>query len=68
VNRAANITALTGGLVVIVLGVLLVLDAGGQITLRFAYTGPLIVAGVGAVLLASGLEARARARGSSALD
>ncbi len=37
-RRAPNITALTGGLVVIVLGVLLVLAAGGQITLRFAYT------------------------------
>jgi len=55
-------TALTGGLVVIVLGVLLVLAAGSQITLRFAYAAPLIVAGVGAVLLASGLEARARGR------
>ncbi len=61
-------TALTGGLVAIVLGLLLVLAAGGQITLRFAYTGPLIVAGVGAVLLASGLEARARARGLNARD
>lgn len=67
-RRPANLTALTGGLVVIVLGVLLVLDAGGRIALRFAYTGPLIVAGVGAVLLASGLEARARARGSNAPD
>ncbi len=67
-SRAVNITALTGGLVVIVLGLLLVLDAGGQITLRFAYTGPLIVAGVGAVLLASGLEARARAHGSNSRD
>ncbi len=67
-KRALNMTALTGGLVVIVLGVLLVLAAGGHITLRFAYTGPLIVAGVGAVLLASGLEARARASGSNARD
>lgn len=62
-RRAPNITALTGGLVVIVLGVLLVLGAGGEISLRFAYIGPLIVAGGGAVLLASGLEARARSRG-----
>ena len=61
-------TALTGGLVVIVLGVLLVLAAGGEITLRFAYTGPLLVAGVGAVLLASGLEARARPPRSNARD
>ena len=62
-RHTASITALTGGFVVIVLGVLLVLAAGGQITLRFAYTAPLIVAGVGAVLLASGLEARGRDRG-----
>jgi len=63
VRPTASITALTGGFVVIVLGVLLVLAADGQITLRFAYTAPLIVAGVGAVLLASGLEARGRGRG-----
>lgn len=61
-RATANITALVGGLVVIALGVALLLAAGGEITLRFAEAGPLIVAGVGAVLLASGLEARARGR------
>lgn len=59
----ANITALVGGLVVIVLGILLVLEAAGDLTLRFAYAGPLLVAGLGAVLLASGLRARSRSRG-----
>jgi hypothetical protein len=67
-RRTVNITALTGGLVVIVLGVLLVLAAGGEITLRLAYGGPAIVAGAGAVLLASGLEARARGRDALTRD
>lgn len=60
-RRTPNATALTGGVVAIVLGVLLVLDAAGRISLQFAYAGPLLVAGAGAVILASGLSARARA-------
>lgn len=56
-----NVTALTGGIVAIALGVLLVLDASGRISLNLAYAGPLLVAGAGAVILASGLSARARA-------
>lgn len=60
--RSANLTALVSGLAVIVLAVLLILDSGGQITLRFAYAGPLIVAAGGAILLASGIEARRRGR------
>ncbi len=59
-KRTPNVTALVGGIVTILFGVLLVLEAEGQISLQFAYTGPLLVAGAGAVLLASGLSSRAR--------
>ena len=50
----------TDGLATLVLGVLLVLDAGGTITCASRTWGPLIVGALGAVLLASGLEAAAR--------
>ena len=62
-RRAPNITVLMCGIVVLALGVLLVLGAGGTIDLRFAYTVPVIVAALGAILLASGLASRRRGRG-----
>ena len=40
------------------LGVLLLLDQTGLIELRFGYTLPAILACVGAILLAAGLEGR----------
>jgi preprotein translocase subunit SecF len=63
VRRPPNITILMCGLAVLALGVLLVLGAGGTIDLRFAYTVPVIVAALGAILLASGLASRHRGRG-----
>jgi hypothetical protein len=63
VRRSPNITVLMCGIVVLALGVLLVLGAGGTIDLRFAYTVPVIVAALGAILLASGLASRRRGRG-----
>jgi hypothetical protein len=62
-RRSPNITVLLTGLAVLALGVLLVLDAGGAIDLRFAYMAPVLVGGLGAILLASGLAARGRGRG-----
>lgn len=62
-RRPPNITVLVCGIAVLVLGVLLVLSAGGTIDLRFAYTTPVLVAALGAILLASGLASRRRGRG-----
>jgi drug/metabolite transporter (DMT)-like permease len=62
-RRPPNITVLMCGIAVLVLGVLLVLGAGDTIDLRFAYTVPVVVAALGAVLLASGLASRRRGRG-----
>lgn len=59
-RRAPNLTTLAVGIALIVLGVLLVLEQQGRVTLGFAYTGPVLVAGVGAVLLVNGLAARRR--------
>jgi len=46
----------------VALGIVLVLNAGGGIHLGFAYTAPAVVAALGAILLASGLDARGRGR------
>ncbi len=62
-RRPLDITILTCGISLVVLGLLLVLGAGGTIDLRFAYTVPVIVAALGAILLASGLASRRRGRG-----
>jgi hypothetical protein len=61
--RPPNVTVLLTGIAVLVLGVLLVLDANGAIDLRFAYTAPVLVGALGAILLAGGLASRGRARG-----
>jgi hypothetical protein len=62
-RRPPNITVLVCGVAVLALGVLLVLGASGTIDLRFAYTVPVVVAALGAILLASGLASRRRGRG-----
>jgi hypothetical protein len=62
-TRRPNVTALMTGIAILVLGVLLVLDAGGSIDLGFAYTAPVVVGALGAVLLAGGLASRRRGRG-----
>jgi hypothetical protein len=58
VGRRVDAAALVAGLVVIALGVVLLLDAGGQMHLTFAALGPLAAATVGATLVASGLSRR----------
>lgn len=62
-RRPPNITVLMCGAAVLALGVLLVLGAGSTIDLRFAYTVPVVVAALGAILLSSGLASRRRGRG-----
>jgi hypothetical protein len=61
--RSPDITVLLTGVAVFALGVLLVLDADGTIDLRFAYMAPMLVGALGAIMLASGLVGRGRARG-----
>jgi hypothetical protein len=60
VSRPPRLTTLVTGLALVGLGVLLELEATGRLTLRFAYLGPVVVALLGAVLLASGLQSRGR--------
>jgi hypothetical protein len=58
--RSARLTPLVAGVALIALGILLVLDTRGSIHLGFAYAAPAVAAALGIVLIASGLEARAR--------
>jgi hypothetical protein len=58
VGERFDAPALVAGLMVIAFGVVLLLDAGGQIHLTFAALGPLAAAAVGATLVASGLARR----------
>jgi hypothetical protein len=51
-------TSLVAGLVTIGLGVLLLADRTGAIDLSFGYAAPAVLAAVGAILLAAGLEDR----------
>jgi hypothetical protein len=63
-TRSLNVTSLVAGLALVALGVLIVMDADGSIDLGFAYMAPALVAALGAILLASGLAAHGRRRGS----
>ena len=58
--RGLFLTPLVAGVALIALGILLVLDTSGSLHLGFAYAAPGVVAALGIVLIASGLEARAR--------
>ncbi len=55
-NRRLDRVSLVAGLAVCGLGVLLLLDRTGVLDLKFAYGLPAILACVGAVLLAAGLD------------
>ena len=48
--------SLVGGVAVVALGAVLMLDAAGAFELRFATLAPIACAAVGAILLASGLS------------
>jgi hypothetical protein len=54
--RRLDRTSLVAGLVVTVAGAILLLDRVDALDLRFGYGLPLLIAVVGAVLLAAGLE------------
>ena len=62
-TRPPNVTVLMMGIAILALGGLLVLDADGIIDFGFAYTAPVLVGALGAILLASGLSSRRRGRG-----
>jgi hypothetical protein len=54
--RRVDRTSLVAGLAISVAGGVLLLDRTGAIDLRFGYAAPLVIAAVGAILLAAGLE------------
>lgn len=54
--------SLTAGLVLVVLGTVLLLDADGTLHLTFGAMAPLAFGAVGAILLASGLARGGRGR------
>jgi hypothetical protein len=56
--RRVDRTSLVAGLAITVVGVVLLLDRTGAIDVRFDYAAPLVIAAVGAILLAAGLEGR----------
>jgi hypothetical protein len=58
VTRSPDPTSLVAGVAVLALGVLLLLDAGGTLDLRFGVLAPVGCAAAGAVLLASGMTRR----------
>jgi hypothetical protein len=58
VTRSPDPTSLVAGIAVLALGVLLLLDAGGTLDLRFNVLAPVGCAAAGAVLLASGMARR----------
>jgi hypothetical protein len=57
-----DLTSLAGGIVLMIVGVLILLDRTGDINLRFDGLWPLLTAAAGAVLLAAGLDDRRRGR------
>ncbi|HET9736721.1 MAG TPA: hypothetical protein VFP78_01265 [Solirubrobacteraceae bacterium] len=56
--RRIDRTSLVAGLAITVTGVLLLLDRLDAIDVRFGYGLPLLIAVVGVILLAAGLEGR----------
>lgn len=57
-RRSADPGALVAGLGIVVLGAVLLADSLGALELSFAAFAPLVLAAVGATLLASGLSRR----------
>ena len=54
-GRRADLTLITAGVVTALLGALFLLDRLNVIDIRFGYTLPALLAGVGIVLLVAGL-------------
>ena len=55
-RRRRDRTLVVAGAATVALGVLLLLDRTGAIDLRFGYALPAVLAWIGAILLAAGLE------------
>ena len=58
--RRLDVTSLAGGLALVAVGTLLLLDAADVLDLGFGWLGPLLIGAVGLVLIASGAAARPR--------
>jgi hypothetical protein len=56
--RSADAPTLVAGLAVLLLGGVLLADSAGALELTFAALAPLVLAALGATLLASGLSRR----------
>ncbi len=56
--RRVDLTALVGGVALLIVGLFLLLDSTGELRLTVEWAGPLILAAIGATLLASGLRDR----------
>ena len=54
--RRLDRTSLVAGVVTVLTGAVLLLDRLGTIDVRFGYGLPLLLAAVGAIMLAAGLE------------
>jgi hypothetical protein len=54
--RRLDRTSLVAGMVIVIAGLILLLDRLDAFDLRFGYGLPLLIATVGAILLAAGLE------------
>jgi hypothetical protein len=57
-----DLTSLAGGIVLMILGIVILLDRTGDISLGFDGLWPLLAGAAGAVLLAAGLDDRRRGR------
>ena len=55
-------TSLAGGVALLIVGTVLMLDATGVIDLTFALLWPMFAAAVGAILLVAGADDRRRGR------
>lgn len=53
-----RLSTLAGGVFVLLLGVWILLDDAGAVSISFAALGPVLAAGAGLVLVASGLDSR----------
>lgn len=57
-----DLTSLAGGIVLMIVGVVILLDRTGDIDLGFDGLWPLLAAATGAIFLAAGLDDRRRGR------
>jgi len=61
-REGLDLTSLVGGMVLVGIGVLLLLDRTGELDLGFDALWPMLLGALGAVLLAAGMDDRRRGR------